>query len=165
MKPLKKSIIKEKKPIGRPSDYTQELADEFCKRLATGKSLRTVCLADDMPSGQTIFNWFRTHKEFLEQYALAKQAAADAQYEILEDLSDEAIEESKSREHDPKAINAIVSAYKLKADNLKWAMSKMKPKKYGEKLDVTSDGKALPTPILGGISTEIHEDKGTDKSL
>ena len=36
-----------------------------------------------------------------------------------------------------------MQAVKLKADNLKWSMSKMKPKKYGDKVDVTSDGKAI----------------------
>lgn len=37
---------------------------------------------------------------------------------------------------------------RLQIDTRKWLMAKMKPKKYGDKYDVTSDGKALPTPIL-----------------
>jgi hypothetical protein len=34
---------------GRPSDYNQETADRICSQLAEGKSMRTVCLAEDMP--------------------------------------------------------------------------------------------------------------------
>lgn len=36
-------------------------------------------------------------------------------------------------------------------------MSKMKPKKYGDRLDLTSDGKALPAPIYSGISKKDGE--------
>jgi len=132
--------------MARPSSYTQEIADSICAQLAEGISLRSVCAAEDMPEVKTIFNWFRKHPEFLQQYARAKEESAEAQHEMLMDLGDEAIRLSQSVE--PKSSSAVVQAVKLKADNLKWSMSKMKPKKYGEKVDLTSDGKALPTPIL-----------------
>ena len=140
--------------MARPSDYTQEIADKICAQLAEGKSLRTVCLQEDMPDKQTVFSWIRTHKEFLDQYARAKEESADADLETIEDLGDLAIEESKTA--DPKAANAVVSAYKLKADNLKWAMSKKRPKKYGDKVDVTSDGKAIQgnTIVFGNFKDE-----------
>lgn len=43
---------------------------------------------------------------------------------------------------------------KLRVDTRKWLMAKMKPKRYGDKLDVTTDGKALPAPIYGGKSKD-----------
>ena len=128
------------------------MANEICARLAKGKSLRTVCKDGDMPDLSIIFDWFRTKDGFAEQYAQAKEESADADAEVLEELGDLAIEEAKSV--DPKSSNAVVSAYKLKADNMKWAMSKKKPKKYGDKLDMTTNGKDLPTPIYGGKSTD-----------
>lgn len=139
-------------PAGRPSEYTKEIGEEFCSRLSKGKSMRTVCKDDDMPSAATIFKWMRDNPEFLKQYEQAKVNSADAHLETIEELGDLAIEEAKTV--DPKSSNAVVSAYKLKADNLKWYMSKLKPKKYGEKLDVTSDGKPLPTPIYGAKSNK-----------
>lgn len=36
---------------------------------------------------------------------------------------------------------------RVEIDTRKWFASKFLPKKYGDKLDLTSDGKALPTPI------------------
>lgn len=140
----------DKPKMGRPTLYCPELATEICARLATGKSLRTVCLADDMPELSVIFDWFRKYPEFTLQYSRAKEESADADAELLEDLGDEAIKESKNA--DPKAANAVVSAYKLKADNIKWAMSKKKPKKYGDKIDMTTNGKDIPVPIYGGKS-------------
>ena len=55
-------------PAGRPTDYTEDLSDIFCGKIAQGESVRTICGADDMPCASTIFNWLRTIPEFLQQY-------------------------------------------------------------------------------------------------
>ena len=138
--------------MGRPSDFTKELADKICSQLAEGISLRTVCLGEEMPDKQTVFSWMRLHKEFLDQYARAKEESSEALNEELMELGDEAIR--LSQEVDPKSSGAVVQAVKLKADNHKWMMSKMKPKKYGDKVDLTTNGKDLPTPIYGSASTK-----------
>lgn len=131
---------------GRPSIYTQELADEICKEISIGKSLRKVCEDETMPCLSTIFGWLRTNEQFLHQYERATDERTETQQEIILDIGDQAIKHAE--EADAKAANAVVSAYKLKADNLKWSMSKMKPKKYGDKIDMTTNGKDLPVPIL-----------------
>ena len=98
--------------VGRPTDYSQELADNICSQLSEGISLRTICLADDMPDKSTVFTWLRINKEFRDQYARAKEESADADNESLEIIGDEAIDAAYRA--DPKAANAVVSAYKLK---------------------------------------------------
>ncbi len=138
--------------MARPTDYTPELAIKLCDRLSEGVSLRTVCLSDDMPDKSTVFDWLRKYKEFADQYAQAKAESSEALNEELMDLGDEAIDHAYKA--DPKASSAVVQAVKLKADNMKWYMSKMKPKKYGDKIDMTTNGKDLPTPIFNGESTK-----------
>lgn len=155
------TITKPKHAGGRPEEYTKELADKICSKLSEGLSLRTVCLDEDMPNKSTIFKWFREKPEFVDQYTRAKEESADADLEIIEDLGDKAIEESKLA--DPKAANAVVSAYKLKADNMKWAMSKKKPKKYGDKLDMSTNGKDLPSPIIF-VNRDVSSDNSTTES-
>lgn len=137
---------------GRPSIFTQELADNICEQLAMGISMRTVCLADDMPAIATVFKWFRTKPEFLSQYARAKEESADALFEETVDIADDSLKEAHAA--DPKASGAVVQAMRLRVDTRKWMMSKMKPKKYGDTIDVTSGGEKLPTPIYNGISTK-----------
>ena len=137
--------------LGRPSDYTQELATLICEKIGLGQSMRSVCEEDGMPTMQTVWRWLREKPDFNEQYRHATEERTEAQQEMLLEMGDKAI--AHAEEADFKAAAAVVNAYKLKADNFKWSMSKMKPKKYGDKLDVTSDGKALPTPIYGGQST------------
>lgn len=131
---------------GRPSSFTQEIADEVCRQLAEGKSMRKVCKAENMPDMTTIFRWLRTNDKFCQQYVKAKEESTDALHEDLTELGDEAIELAQTV--DSKASNAVVQAVKLKSDNLKWVMSKLKPKKYGDKVDMTTNGKDLPTPLL-----------------
>lgn len=141
--------MEEEKKIGRPSIFTQELADEICAELAEGKSIRTVCAPEGKPSIQTFFRWLREKESFREQYARAKEEASDALVEEMLDISDDSLPNALENITE-KGANAVVQAHKLKVDTRKWIASKLKPKKYGEKLDVTSDNK--PIPLLYAVS-------------
>lgn len=151
----------QKNKIGRPTKYTQELEDKICSELAEGRSLRSVCLDEDMPDKATVFRWLRENKSFSDHYARAKEESADADLEELQDISNEAIAEAKIVSE--KRANAVVQAYKVKGDNLKWKMSKMKPKKYGDKLDMTSDGKAITVELINYTKDEEIDHKPRDK--
>lgn len=131
--------------VGRPSDYTKEIANYICELIADGKSLRSIARREDMPAMSTIFAWLRDITEFSEQYEKACQDRVEAQYEDLNEINDEAIQYAKTSDTN---VQAVMTAYKLKADNMKWSMSKMKPKKYGDKLDVVSDGEKLQTGVI-----------------
>lgn len=141
--PYSEQELKERE-AGRPSKYTKKLADDLCAYLAMGMSLKTTCEQEGMPSVSTVFNWFRTQKGFLQLYTRAKEESADAMAEDILTISDEVDASGKS-------TNEIAKA-KLRVDTRKFLMAKMKPKRYGDKLDLTSDGKPLPTPIYGGKS-------------
>lgn len=54
---------------------------------------------------------------------------------------------------------------RLRVDTRKWLMAKMKPKKYGEKLDLTTKGDKLPAPILANVHrNDSHtESDGTEE--
>lgn len=137
--------------MARRSEYTQELANKICSELAEGKSLRTVCKQKDMPDKSTVFDWLAKNKGFADQYAQAKAESADALFEETIDIADDARNVIVGGED--RADNARVQVERLRVDTRKWMMSKMKPKKYGEKIDHTTNGKDLPTPIYGGSTT------------
>lgn len=138
--------------MGRPTTYTIELANNICEQIGLGNSMRKVLGNESMPAMSTVFLWLREHKDFSEQYERAREERTEAQQEDLLELGDEAV--SLAQAVDSKASNAVVSAVKLKADNMKWVMSKMKPKKYGDKIDMTTNGKDIPQPIYNGQSTK-----------
>lgn len=137
---VKKRVGKTPAKVGRPSDYTKEKGDQICELITEGKSLRTVCKEEGMPSIATIFKWQRDNPEFLNQYTRAKEEQADTNAEELQDISQKVLQGV----YDPAAA-------RVAADILKWSSSKLKPKKYGDKIDHTTNGKDLPTPILGTI--------------
>jgi hypothetical protein len=127
--------------MGRPSDYSQELADVICAQLSDGKSLRSICRQESMPSTTTIFNWLRTNEPFLEQYARAKEESADALADDMLEIADDLSEEAQSR--------------RVRVDTRKWIASKLKPKKYGDKLELAGDPKSpLGVVIQATISDE-----------
>lgn len=141
---------------GRPSEYTQARADLICEMLANGMSLRTVCKHEGMPDGATVFKWMRTNEDFLKQYTRAKQESSDAMAEEILDIADDGrndwMEKQVGRTTIKVPDNEVLQRSRLRVDTRKWLMAKMKPKRYGDKIDVTSDGKALPTPIYGSKS-------------
>lgn len=125
---------------GRPSEYTPEVAADICSLLADGESLRKVCERPGMPGKATVFRWLAQHEEFRDQYAKATDTRADAIFEEMFDIADEVAEES-----------AAVAKARLRIDTRKWALARMNPKKYGEKVtqDVdlkSSDGSMSPKP-------------------
>lgn len=141
------------KKNGRPSKYTKELADAICERLAMGESMRTVCIEETMPAMSTIFKWLRENDQFSEQYARAKQESADAMAEEILDIADNGTNDWETIElengYEKEVINhEVLARSRLRVDTRKWLMAKMKPKKYGDKIDMTTNGKELPTPIV-----------------
>jgi hypothetical protein len=142
---------------GRPTDYTRELADRICADIAIGISVRTICNDESMPCVSTIFNWLRTHNDFLQQYERAKEIQADALAEDILDIADDGTNDWMARED--KDGNNIgwqingehVQRSRLRVDARKWIASKLKPKKYGDKVNVEAtgkDGAPLPPAVV-----------------
>ena len=120
--------------VGRPSDYTPELAREICKQIANGKSMRSVCRQDDMPGMTTVFRWLGDIEDFRKQYDRATEERAEA---LVEDMLDIADNEDQDTQRS-----------RLRVDTRKWIASKLKPKKYGDKQQVEHSGE--------GISFHMH---------
>lgn len=126
-----------KRKAGRPTDYTKDMADNICEKIANGRSLRSICAEDGMPPMKTIYRWLEANEEFRHQYARAREKQADYFAEEIIEIADSA-----------EAESAAVSKAKLQIDARKWAASKIAPKKYGDKteLDVkSSDGSMRPS--------------------
>jgi len=118
---------------GRPTDYNEIIASKLCERLAQGLSLRSICADDDMPAISTVYLWMGKHEAFVEQYARAKSDAADAMAEDMQAISD-----------DP----SIASDHKrIMVDTRKWLASKLKPKRYGDKLALGGDAELGPVSV------------------
>lgn len=113
-----------KRKTGRPTDYTKDMADKICEKIANGRSLRSICAEAGMPPMKTIYRWLEANEEFRHQYARARDKQADYFAEEIIEIADSA-----------EAESAAVSKAKLQIDARKWAASKIAPKKYGDKVE------------------------------
>jgi len=126
---------------GRPEIYSPEIANRICHEIATtSKSLRTICLPDEMPSVGTVLKWLKEDKDgFLAQYELSKQEQADYLIEEMIDIADDGSNDfmtitGKGGQDYEVENKEVTSRSRLRVDTRKWIASKLKPKKYGDKV-------------------------------
>ncbi|MBB6424962.1 terminase small subunit protein [Sphingopyxis sp. JAI128] len=123
-------------PAGRPSDYSKDIAAEICERLADGNSLRSICRDDNMPDKGTVFRWLAAHEEFRDQYTCAREAQADTLFDEMLDIADDASKDVIEGAADPEHIQRT----KLRIETRKWMAGKLRPKKYGDKIEHEHSG-------------------------
>lgn len=143
-------------PVGRPSIYVDDLADEICARLAQGEALSRICLDPYMPGLTTIYRWLRENEPFRQSYARAKEDAADTMVSRIHEI----VEEPPERDATGKVDTGWVQHQRLRVDTLKWQASKLKPKAYGDKLETTLKGDA-EAPIQVATKVVIVPQKET----
>lgn len=129
-----------KRPRGRPTLYTAELAERVCAGLAAGQSLRRICEPEDMPDERTVRRWAKGNVDgFSPQYAQAREDQAHAFVDQLIDIAD-------NDTGDPQRD-------RLRLDARKWIVSKLLPKVYGEKVDVEHSGKVTLESLIADVRT------------
>jgi hypothetical protein len=146
-------------PVGRPSDYGPEIAAHICAEIAAGKSMREICRADGMPDMATVFRWLARHAEFREQYTRARELQADYLAEEILEIADDGRNDWTKREDGSEAVNAeTVQRSRLRVDARKWLMSKLQPKKYGDKItQEMTGGDGLPlVPVINVTISDDH---------
>ena len=117
------------KPVGRPSKFTQALADKICERIASGESLRNICRDEGMPSASSVWLWLNQHTDFSEQYARAREERENNYFDELIEIADGVVPDA-----------AEVSKARVQIDTRKWVLSRMNPKKYGDKVQTELSG-------------------------
>lgn len=81
-----------------------------------------------MPSASSVFLWLTKYPDFSENYAKAQAERSEAMFEEMFEISDDV---------EPDA--AHVAKARLRVDTRKWALARMNPKKYGDKVQVDAN--------------------------
>ncbi len=159
-----------KVPTGRPTIYSEELADSICDAISMNMlSLRTICKTNGFPVPSTIFRWLEEHQSFRDKYTRAKEMQAEVMAEEILEISDDSTGDVVFTERGPAQNTEFINRSRLRVDARKWLASKILPKKYGDKVDVTSGGEKLSTlpPVVqvfsGAPPMASSEDDITDQ--
>jgi len=131
-------------PAGRPSNYSDKLADAICEDIVLGLSIREIAAKDNRPSEATIWRWVATNAEFQDRYTRAKEGQAERFAEELIEIADDGTNDWMLRNQGEETIvvadHEHIQRSRLRVDARKWLMSKMAPKKYGDKTQVEHSG-------------------------
>lgn len=155
----KESKLIEKKKMGRPTIFTQELANRICELVSTHsfglKKLSKVY--DDIPSADTINNWRSKYTDFSVQYAEAKRKQADLLAEEVIEIADDGQNDWMETVDDEGGIawkinGEHVQRSRLRMDARKWLAGKLAPKIYGTN---TEDKKDIGTSLVEKLADKL----------
>lgn len=134
-------MTKRKKPeerlkMGRPTLYTEELADLICDKIASSSwGVHRICVNNaDLPDSTSVYLWLNKYPDFSRKYLQAKASQAhvlaDECIEIADDTSDDI---KIDPETGMEVCNTdFIARARLKIDTRKWMAGRLAPKIYGK---------------------------------
>ncbi len=138
--------------MGRHAVYGQDTRDEICRRISIGESLISICKSEGMPDKSTVLDWLFKEPDFVAQYARAREAQAEHYLDEIIEISDDSMLDTEMGEDGIERTNhEVVARARLRVDTRKWAMSKLAPKKYGDRIEnrlADADGNALTVQVI-----------------
>ena len=136
-------------PVSAPkrtskSTYTVQVADIICLRLSEGESLQEIVKTEGMPDRATVYRWLLEQPVFCDKYIRAREEQADTLADEIIGIADESPETVEVRDKhgaviDVKIDSGYVAYQKQRIEARKWTAMKLKPKKYGDKLELAGD--------------------------
>lgn len=112
--------------LGRPSEYTPEMADLICQRVREcGTLLEAVEKHRELPASPTIYRWLSQNEDFRAKYTRVRE-------DVMEMWADEIVAVANDSTLEP-------NDRRIKIDTKKWLMSKIAYRRYGDKLIHSGD--------------------------
>jgi hypothetical protein len=141
----KKPVTKVEKPKQTRSTrkMTVELFKSICNELSDSElGLNHFCKINNTSPGA-----FRDLMMDNEELSTLYTRAREYQSDYLFDLQRQIVMR-RDEDHTPFTGANVVNRDRLIADTIKWQASKLNKRKYGEKLDITSDEKQIEQPLF-----------------
>ena len=140
-----------------PKIYTdkqkEDIFDIIIDRIRGGMSLRSTLKQDDTFS-QIIWDELIKDEDKKIRYTCAREERADGIFEDILDIADNTGDDLISLSDGREVVNhELIARDKVRIDSRKWILSKMNPKKYGEKTEVEHSGE-IKTKDISNLSTE-----------
>jgi len=150
VKPVSKKKVVKRKPKAKPvvKSYDQDF-EYICLEVERGTALRVACVS--FMSTRKFYELLDESKERQKRYARACEERAGKIFDDILTIADESNADVSLYEGKIRIDGEAIQRSKLKIEARKWVLSKLEPKKYGDKIDVdhTTNGESInPTPIL-----------------
>jgi hypothetical protein len=112
------------------AQYSEELFDKICNEIATSDSgLMEICKKHGTTS-RSFYRWISENEDLRHKYTCAREEQAEF-------LADQIIKISNGEGKDDTAFvgKNFIDRDRLKVEARKWIAAKLKPKKYGDKIE------------------------------
>ena len=135
------------KKTGRPSVFTQHIADIICVRISEGESLKSITQDEEMPDRATVYRWLAADPLFCDMYTRAREDQADTLADEILAISDEqpeviAVVNKQGELIEHKLDGAFLQWQRNRIDTRKWIAMKLKPRKYGDRQILAGDSES-----------------------
>lgn len=145
--------------------YSQEKIEQtftkICEEIETGRSLRSILKEDEnMPSSSTFFIWLKEDELKSKRYELATDLRTDVLFDEIIEIAYNTEEGTTTKETERGieiTTGDMLGHRRLKIDALKWSLSKLNPKKYGDKIQTEHSGEIKSTIISLGNGINPNE--------
>ena len=126
----------------------EDIFNTIFKTIEDGKSLR-YALSKIPLSTKTFYEWLEKDEEKVKLYARATEERAEAILDEMIDIVDNNTNDVNVLEDGKEVVNNdVIQRSRLRYDARRWLVSKLNPKKYGDKLDVTQETKQITEIVL-----------------
>lgn len=132
-----------------------EIFDEIFFRISEGESLLKICKSSHMPPYSTLYRTISNDAELREKFILAKDVGLEKHADEIREICDEDIAYND---------HAAVQKQRLRIDTRKWLLSKLAPKKFGDKVDVNHGGQEDNPLQIHTIQRVIIDPKNLNKN-
>ena len=116
------------------SEERAKISAAVLDEMRSGLSAYKACKAAGVPQS-TFSRWCDDDATLAESYARAREDLIERMAEEVLNLSDQEVPETGDGKKDWQAVQK----HRLQVDSRKWLLSKLAPRKYGEKLEVSGD--------------------------
>ena len=121
--------------------------EQLCSEIiATTKGVKAICKELGVDHA-TVRRWIADDEECRDMYARAKEMQAELMEDDLLEIADDSSGDAIVGPNGIMLNAEFVARSRLRVDTRKWLMSKLKPKKYGDKLQTELTG-ANGGPLL-----------------
>jgi hypothetical protein len=143
----KKPTTAKKQTAPRSPLERHQAAQKVFEGMRQGLSALKACKAVNL-SQSTLNRWMNEDSELAEEYARAREDLLEIVAEQIMEISDEPVPTLANGAVDSGAIQK----QKLQVDTRRWLLSKLAPKKWGDKLELSGDKEnplaVTPTMII-----------------
>ena len=152
------------KPYEYSESEKQKIFDDICINVIEKRMSFNQAVKDSVITLATFYKILLLSDANKELYNYAREIRADVLFEEIIEISDqtengETIEESDRGTK--KITGDMIRHRQLKVDARKWVVSKMLPKKYGDKIDITSGNEKISQPqiiVRDDVQAKIIDD-------